>query len=278
MLVSITAEVVYCVMRDIYVCYRASVDMPDTPSLSRVKSVDTAFRIIQFLHEEQTGTLNTISKAVDISTSTAYRHLETLRERGYVVVDNNEYRLSLRFLTHGGKTRQKFPAHEMIDRKIHQISEETSERVQFITEEHGERVYLYTHAGDDAVRTDARIGKRGPLHVSAAGKAILANITESRREEIISEATFREGTNDSRGELIDELATVRERGYAFNDEESTMGLRAVGVPVIDESGGVLGAVSLSGPANRLRGEYFREEIPNLLLGAVNEIELNLQYS
>jgi DNA-binding IclR family transcriptional regulator len=250
--------------------------MENTSDRSRVKAVDTTLDIIQSLHQAGSASIDEVADEVGIGTSTAHRHLTTLHERGYIVREGNEYELSLRFLTHGGRRRETLPANELIHRKVRQLSEETSERVQFITEEHGERVYMYTHAGPDAVKTDATIGKRGPLHVSAAGKAILANLPANRRDQILDGIAVPE--TSEREALDSELETVRDRGYAFNDEESTSGLRAVGVPIRHRSDTVLGAISVSGPANRLTGDYFREELPNLLLGTVNEIELNIEYS
>ena len=253
--------------------------MGDTGDRSRVKAVDTTLDIVQYLHRAGSATIDDVADAVDVGTSTAHRHLTTLRDRGYVVLEGNEYALSLLFLTHGGRRRQDLPVAELIDRKVRQLSEETAERTQFITEEHGERVYMYTHAGADAVKTDATIGKRGPLHVSAAGKAILANVSTDRRERLL-DRTFEAGRTEperTREDLETELERIREQGYAFNDEESTPGLRAVGAPITCSEGVVLGAISVSGPANRLTGEYFREQIPNLLLGTANEIELNIEY-
>lgn len=242
---------------------------------SRVKAVETTLDIVEFLHEAGSGGIDEVAESVEIGTSTAHRHLTTLYERGYLVRDGKEYELSLRFLTHGGRRRETLPANELIHKKVRQLSEETSERVQFITEEHGERVYMYTHAGPDAVKTDSTIGKRGPLHVSAAGKAILADLPAARRNEILDEITTLEAAE--REALNEEIEIIQDRGYAFNDEESTSGLRAVGVPIRHKSDIVLGAISVSGPANRLTGDYFRKELPKLLLGTVNEIELNIEY-
>lgn len=250
-----------------------------TENQSRIKAIYTVLDIVQYLHREGAADLNEVTEGVDVSKSTAHRHLATLHERGYVVLEDNEYSLGLRFLTHGGKRRNELAPTEVIKRKVRQLSEETSERAQFITEEHGERVYLYTSAGPNAVRTDAQIGKRGPLYVSAAGKAILANLAMERRDEILalSPNQITQNTITEREALKEELAEIRERGYAFNEEESMAGLRAVGAPVQSSSGHILGAISISGPANRFTGEYFRNELPSLLLGAVNEVELNLQY-
>lgn len=246
-----------------------------------VKATETTLRLIEFLHGSAGGTLTEIANELGVGTSTVHRHLATLKENGYVVTEDGTHYLSLQFLTLGGGTRGRISNDELIDKKVQQIADETGERAQFIVAEHGERVYVFTHTGSNAVTTDATIGKRGPLHVSAAGKAIMANLPEHRLEGILGAESLAAKTKHSiteRSSLEAELEAIREQGYAFNEEESTTGLHAVGVPVNHGDGHVIGAISISGPANRLKGKYFREELPDLLLGAVNEIELNLRYS
>lgn len=248
---------------------------------SGVKAVDTALDVVNVLHEKEAVTIESIANEIGVGSSTVHRHLVTLHDRGYIDVEDGKYRLSRRFLTHAGAVRKTLPAYELIEQKVQQISEETEERAQFVVEEHGERVYVFTRAGANAVRTDAKIGKRGPLHVSAAGKAILASLPVDRLDELASEDNLEPNTENSiadRETLESELGEIRERGYAFNDEESTEGLRAVGVPIRRADGRVLGAMSITGPAHRLKGEYFRDELPTLLLGTANEIELTLKYS
>ncbi|MFC6993423.1 IclR family transcriptional regulator C-terminal domain-containing protein [Haladaptatus sp. GCM10025707] len=78
-------------------------------------------------------------------------------------------------------------------------------------------------------------------------------------------------------ELFAELKQIRSQGYAFNREENLERLNAVGVPVRDPNDGVLGAMSVSGPSHRFKGQYFEQEIPDFMLGLANEIELNLAY-
>lgn len=249
-------------------------------SESTVKSLETTLGIVQFLHRRGKATIEEVSEAVGSSTSTVHRHLVTLCDWGYVVAEDHEYRLSLLFLTHGGEVRDRIFASEMVKRKVQQLGEKTDERAQFMVEENGERVYVYTHSGPSGVKTDSAVGKRGPLHVSAAGKAILASLPDDRTEEILDGIEFDAQPDRaiaSREELETELSTITEQGYAINDEESTEGLRAVGVPIRFEDGSVYGAISVSGPVHRLRGDYFHEELPDLLLGTANEIELNLKY-
>lgn len=255
--------------------------MASDPPRSKIKSVETLLDIVQCLHQHGEPTMEEIADELGLSTSTVHRHLVTLRERNYVIIEDGSYRLSLMFLTHGGKTRDQISASDMIDSKVQQISERTGERTQFMIEENGERVYVYTYAGPSGVKTDATIGKRGPLHVSAAGKSILANLPQERIDAILDDISFKSVANNTIGDretLEAELIAVRRLGYAYNDEESTEGLRAVGVPIQHDDGSIFGAISVSGPSFRLQHDYFHKELPELLLGAANEIELNLRYS
>jgi DNA-binding IclR family transcriptional regulator len=79
-------------------------------------------------------------------------------------------------------------------------------------------------------------------------------------------------------ELFAELDRVRERGYSTNNEENIEGIRAVGVPVMHSEGRPIGALSISGPVHRMKGEWFDREIPDLLLGTTSELQLNIAYS
>jgi len=187
----------------------------------------------------------------------------------------------VRFLTLGGQVQTGQEGFDLAKKKVDQLAAETEERSQFIVEEHGSRFYVYTQAGENAVQTDATIGKRGYLHVSAAGKAILAALPRQRVEDVIDRRglpAVTEQTITDESALFEELEAIRERGYAYNREESTEGLRAVGVAITDRNDGVIGALSISAPAHRLKDDRFETEFPDLIMGVTNEIELRLEYS
>jgi DNA-binding IclR family transcriptional regulator len=119
------------------------------------------------------------------------------------------------------------------------------------------------------------------LHHLSAGKAILARLPEERVEAIIDKHGLVERTENTittRAELYDELETVRERGYAYNDGEEVDGLRAVGAAVSGPDGEVLGAISLSGPKSRMRGERFDQGIPQAVKETADVIEFNIKMS
>jgi DNA-binding IclR family transcriptional regulator len=102
-----------------------------------------------------------------------------------------------------------------------------------------------------------------------------------RVSRIIEQTPFEKITNETitdQDTLYDELEQIRERGYAFNREENLDGLRSIGVPVNGPKGDVIGGLSVSGPSHRFTGERFKEELPSLLLGTANELELNIAHA
>lgn len=245
-----------------------------------IKATRTAFAIVEALHEARRARLTQLAERVGIANSTAHEHLTTLEDLGYVVERGGEYSLSLKFLDHGVQAKRRYGnLLEASTPALHSLVDETDETVNLVVEEHGRAVYVDRLTGERGVPTNSWVGKHKPLHTLSAGKAILAHLPEDRLEEIVGERglpAVTDRTITSRDRLRNELKGIRDRGVSFNDRESHDRIRAVGTPILLE-GSVRGAVSVAGPAKRLTGEYFRSEIPALLQGAVNEIELKLTY-
>ena len=83
-------------------------------------------------------------------------------------------------------------------------------------------------------------------------------------------------TLTDRNALLDELAVVRRRGFAIDDEEFMEGVRCVAAPVFDEAGRVVGAVSLAGPAFRLTPEAAAHQA-RPVVAAARSVSLSLGY-
>ena len=247
-----------------------------------LSTVHRAFEIVDTLQELEGARVTELAAELDIAPSTAHKYLATLEEENCVVKEGDQYHVGLEFLDIGTYVKYRKKGYRLCTQKVSEIAEETGERAQFVVEEHGLGIYLDTEASDEnAVMMDRRDGVHRHLHSTAAGKAILAQLPDHRVEEIIDEHGLpaeTENTITDPDELFSELDRIRDDRIAYNDEESVTGLRAVGVPVFKPNGLVLGAFSMSAPSNRLQGERFREDVPNTLLGHVNEIELNLRYS
>lgn len=253
----------------------------NTANRNRVKTTNSAFTIIEALRLMDGARVTELANELDLAKSTIHRHLSTLYEREYVIKEGDEYHIGLNFLTIGEYARNRKKSYQMVKPKVEALAVETEERAQFIVEEHGKAVYIHREEGNNAVHTNSEVGKQIPLHATSAGKAILSEMSDSEVSSIINEKGLKSLTDQTitnENQLFEELELTRERGYAINTQENIEGIRAVGVPVMSDSGHPIGAISISGPSHRMKGEWFDEEIPNLLLGTTNELELNIAFS
>jgi IclR family transcriptional regulator, KDG regulon repressor len=104
------------------------------------------------------------------------------------------------------------------------------------------------------VRVPSSVGRRNPAHCTAVGKALIAYLPDEELEGLMRRRGLKAHTPKTITTpvlLRRELATIRERGYAIDDEEIEKGLRCIGAPVRDHSGRVVASLSVAGPAFRL---------------------------
>ena len=247
----------------------------------RATTVLTAFDLLEHLKELDGASLAELDTEIDLAKSTLHRYLSTLHDRGYLVKEESEYNVALRFLNLAEYARTRKTEYVMAKSKVDEFAEETGERVQFIVEEHGYGIFSYRSLGQQAVKPNPDIGDRVPLHSYAAGKAILAHIPKEDVHDILHRRGLRKQTENTltdREDLFEELESVRDRGYAFNNQENILGLRAIGAPIRGKEGQIIGAISISGPTHRMKGDKLESKFPDLLLGSINELELNIANS
>jgi len=244
-----------------------------------VQSVQTAVDIVEYLREVGEAGVTELATALDCSKGTVHSHLATLLENEYVVRRGDRYGLSLKLLDLGEFVKSRIDIYDVVTDELDDLAAETGEVAQFATEEHGRAVYLDKARGEQAVNTASTVGKREYIHCISLGKAMLAHLPEERVEGIVDRHGLPAQTPNTitdRETLFAELETIRERGYAVDDEEIIEGVRCVAAPLTDD--GVVGAISISGPSSRMDGERFREELPRKLLRWANVIEINAKFA
>lgn len=242
-----------------------------------IKTAERVFDVIERIRELDGAKTSEIASELDIAKSTAHEYLKTLEHREYLIRDGDAFYLSLRFLDHGMYATKRYPSERLVRPIIDRLADETEELVWFTVEENGHVIDLYRAEGERALTVGAWVGKRNHMHHLAGGKAILAYLPEDRVREILDSKgmpALTENTTTDPDELLSELKTIRERGAAFNDQETTVGMRSVAAPVLSDDHPV-GSIVITAPAKRLKGERFRTELPDRLLAASNELELKL---
>ncbi|MDQ2052691.1 IclR family transcriptional regulator [Natronolimnohabitans sp. A-GB9] len=250
--------------------------MPGNPDQT-VKSADTLFGVLQAVHELGGSGATEVAEELGIAKSTTHNHLTTLVEHEFLIKEGSTYRVGLKCLHYGIQAKSRIELAEIVKPSLEQMAGETDEIAWFMVEEYGKGVYLEKAMGERAVQPYGEIGKRVPLQNIAAGKAILAHLPEEQVHDIVTEQSLSQRTENTLtdpDELLEELELIRERGYALNDGETFEGFRAVASPIV-EDGEPLGSIVVSGPENRLRDERFTTELPEIVTGAANAIELSL---
>lgn len=246
-----------------------------------VKTTGRSLDIIETLRAMDGARLTELAAELGLPNSTVHSHLSTLMERDYVIKEGDVYRVSLRFLELGEYARNRRKVYELAKPEVEELADETGEVANLIVEENGLGVYLWSCEGENAVPLDIHPGKHVHLHSTALGKCILASLSEKRVEAIVDHRGLPAETGNTitdPDELFGELDTIRDRGYAIDDEERIPGMRCIGTPIKSEAGNVIAAISVSGPTSAMTMDRLTETLSEQLLGAANVIELKVAYS
>ncbi len=113
------------------------------------------------------------------------------------------------------------------------------------------------------LRMASRIGMRNYAHSCAVGKVLLAFLSDSERDEIISQKGLPRLTKNTivnLSQLNRHLTDVKAQGYAVDDEENEEGVRCVAAPVRNDRGKVIAAISISGPSVRMTEKRIQGEL------------------
>ncbi|RQH01417.1 IclR family transcriptional regulator [Natrarchaeobius oligotrophus] len=252
-----------------------------TQEAAGIQAVDRAFDIVETLTELDGAGVSELGRHLELPKSTVHNHLQTLERNEYVVRQDGEYRAGLKFLRVSETARNQHELYQIARSEVDHLAEKTGEISALMIEEHGRGVFVYRSRGSEAARIDTCVGDRVPIHCTALGKAILAFLPPERRDEIVDRhglEAVSPNTITDREVLAEELEAIRDRKIASDDEERLSGLRSVAAPILDGSNAVIGSISVAGPTHRMRGERFETELPEMVLGIANVIELNIQHT
>lgn len=245
-----------------------------------VQSDRTLLMVINGLQKLDGGGVTDLAEHLGYPKSTVHKHLKTLYQEGYVVKRKESYHLGFRFLTHGGYIRDHHDFCMLAIPKVRELAEETNELTLFAIKERNRGIFAYICNDKYGLTKSAPLGTEFHLHENAAGKAVLAQLPNKEIEDIIDRVglpTKTANTVNSRDELFERLDQIRERGYALNFQERREGIQAAAAAMYHPQTDSYGAISIAGPTNRLQKERLKKEYADVLLGSVNELEIQINY-
>ncbi|WP_316667232.1 IclR family transcriptional regulator [uncultured Propionibacterium sp.] len=218
-----------------------------------VKSAGRTIELLEFLAGRQARPprLNEIAQALDAPRSSVYAIIRTLQARGWVQASPPEgYSLGIRALTAGTSYIDADPHVRIVRPLLTDLATRFDETFHLGRIDSHHVVYLVTQESRQDIRTYSRVGRRMPATATGLGKALLAE-----RPELIPVSFERltpRSITDAR-EFAQEMRRTRSRGYAVDDEESTIGLRCIAF-ALPYAAPVTDAISCSLPVSRATQE------------------------
>jgi IclR family transcriptional regulator, KDG regulon repressor len=205
--------------------------------------------------------------------ATLYRLLQTLTSQGMVSYDpeRHSYAPGVRLvrLAHAAWAQSSLApvARPIVDA----LSREVGETVHLAQLDHGQVLYVDKRNARQPIEMFSQAGKVGPAYCTGVGKAMLAFLDEAELAQVLPQQSFHRFTPKtltSAEALRDELARVRGRGHAFDDEEHERGIICIAMPILTRSGRVLGALSVTSSTARTTLDGLGALAPSLRRAAV----------
>lgn len=223
---------------------------------SSVQVLDRSLKLLDLVAQADGAGLSDLADQSGMAPSTVHRLLTSLAQHGMVAhdVETGAWTIGVKAFEIG-TAYLRFRKLGTISRPfLKQLMEGCGETANIAIEDDGDVVFISQVESHAPMRAFFRPGRRGPIHASGIGKAILSTWTDARIEALLSGRTlqhFTEKTRDTIPTLLEDIAAIRARGWSIDDEEHTLGMRCVAAPIFDEYGEAVAGISVSGPAVRL---------------------------
>ncbi|WP_115788962.1 IclR family transcriptional regulator [Arthrobacter silvisoli] len=223
------------------------------------KSVVKATVLLSELGRHRQGiTVTEIAQLVGMTRPTAFRLLLSLEQSGFVARVDNRYMLGWQMARLGRLADPYAGVVSRIQPLLNDFATKFNETITFVmvTGEASYDVVAEASASRFLNASAMWVGGHYPMHASAAGKVVLAELSDEKVVAALPKRleSFTPKTITRRDALLEELRRVREQGYAILDDELEEGLFVIACPVRDTSGQLLGALTLNGPTQRIKAD------------------------
>jgi DNA-binding IclR family transcriptional regulator len=213
--------------------------------------------MLEAISERSGGMTNAeLSRKLVIPKSSASYILRVLEQRGYLRRDraSGKYRLGLRVVGLSRGVLGGLDIRELALPVLRQLVERGHLTAHLAILDGGKAVYIEKAEAPGFIKMDTWVGRRMEVHTTSVGKALLAYLPKSEAEAFVKglELTRRTPkTITTMPQLLRELAHIRTRGFAVDDEENNLGVRCVAAPVFDALGDVVASVGVSGTTSQV---------------------------
>ncbi len=230
--------------------------------MSSIQVIDRGVSLLDAISQyEVPVSLKILSADTGLHPSTAFRILGALMEAGFVEKDTaGHYMLGKKLVRLAGKVRRGVDLREQALDIMEALRDAIGETVNLTVREGDEVVYIERVTSNRMMRVEQVIGSRAPLHVTAVGKLMLAELGD-RFIHAYADRTglkaYTSYTATTEQDLLNAVHQAQTQGFAYDNEEAEEGVGCIGVLIYDGSKNVVAGLSISAPIERRKQEWVK---------------------
>jgi IclR family KDG regulon transcriptional repressor len=231
-------------------------------SYSAAKTVQKAFRILEFLGKQQPLRPSEIAQQLNLSRSNIHRLLSTLEEMGYVERrPDSTYYLGFKVFVLGSNFITPDDISDIAYPFMKRLADISQENVNLAVLYEKKVLYLNKIKSPYNLKLDTPIGKMYPLHCTGLGKIFLSGFSEEEIKEYLATTRLSQYTNRTITEpdrLLKHIRKVRKQGFSLDLEELEEGVNCIAAPIYNHKHQILAAISISAPSVRFTSQTIKQ--------------------
>jgi IclR family pca regulon transcriptional regulator len=222
-----------------------------------------------FDENAQKLTISQVAERVGLERATTRRCLLTLVKLGYAEYDGKFFSLTPRMLRLGYAYLSSTPFISIVQPLLEELARKIGATCAVAKLDGTDIVYLARAVVPSKIlNINRNVGGRLPAYSASLGRVIVASWPEEQARALFKSTDrpkLTPKTINTISGLMAELEKVRRDGYAMNDEETTIGLRSIAVPVIDGTGKVVAGINVGVRSSHASADrIIKEFLPELL--------------
>jgi len=247
------------------------------PEKSAIQVIDRMSSLLDAVSRyPEPVSLKVLTAETGLHSSTAFRILDSMQANGFVERDaSGKYQLGRKLLRLGSRVRAQHDVRQIALPVMVRLRDKLGESINLTIREGDEVVYIEKATPNRMMHVQQLVGSRAPLHVTAVGKLMLALSGEEECRSYAARTNlpaYTRNTINELSKLLREADTIRDQGYALDDEEAEIGVGCIGTLIFDGSDNIVAGLSVSAPIDRRKLDW----VDDIMLGA-HEISEQLGY-
>lgn len=246
------------------------------------QSVERALTLLSaFTGERPVWRIGELAQLTGLGQSTVSRLVGTLESLGFLTQDSHSglYSIGPTVVGLAGVALNLSPLHQQARQIAQDLACDLSLGAN-VAERHADKYFYLCHfEGRLLPRSFTMVGRTGPLHATAIGKALLLDMSDAEVEALLGRTydVYTHRTISTLEKLLGVLETSRARGYTGETEELALGRACIAAPVRDRTGAIVGALSVGGPLSVMGQAARQEEVALRVLESTDRISTSLGY-